>query len=1084
MRLILSYITCLLLLPFITQGQFYYGLQQDFGKNRVQYQPFSWTYFGFERYQVYTYEGGQDIAKYVAKQTEIHLKELEKRLDYQTDEKIQVIVYNNQGDFRQSNIGLASDESGNLGGVTKINGTKIALYFTGNHYELDKQLRAGIAELLINDMMYGGRTRDMVKNSTLLVIPDWFKSGLISYLSESWNIDLDDQIMDGISNDRYYSFNRLSGKEATAAGHALWSYVADTYGESVIPNILYMSKVSRNIESAFIFILGTSVSNLTFEWVDAFARRNLGYDTTQYLPTSPALILKPKKTKNYYQLKVSPDGQHVIYATNELSQYKVYLKDLSSNKKAKRLVKSGPKIDRINDVSYPLLAWHPHGEAFAMINEKKGVIYLTTYNILEKEKIARPITGLEKISDFAYSPDGKKLAVAGVKKGKGQSDIFVFTINAGGLEQITNDVWDDSNPRFIGQGERIVFSSNRSNDTLKELKPPLYDYAQHKNHDIFMFDYKKKSKVLMRVTETSDVHESHPGDYVDGYFTYLSESNGTRNHFAAKLDSVISYVDTTEHYRYTFYPKVISNYKRNVVEYDVNLQSKKIGEIFYNNGLQYMYISPIQKPNSLNYELKNSYYRRSQISYFKTSSTTITTTPSQTNETSPKDPSKVDVDNYTFGNEKNKNPVVNNSPADGADPNSPSLQEDSLKNAAKKDFTLPIQQNYYTNFAVDNVVTQLDNSFLNQTYQRFTGYYMNPGMNAFVKIGMSDLFEDYRIVAGFRISGTLNNEYFISVENRYKLWDKQLILHRQSFQNVSGEGFFLKMHTHDAIMKFKYPFSEVSAIKTSLYYRNDQTIYTSIDDISLRKDNQYVNWGGVKTEYIYDNTRSRGLNIYNGWRLKVFAEYLRKADLNKRHDLIVLGFDVRHYLKIHRDFIWANRIAGSTSMGTDRLVYYMGGVDNWAFPRFDNNINILHPEQYQFQTLATNMRGFKQNARNGNNFVVLNSELRLPLFRYFMNRPIRSDFINNFQVIGFADVGSAWYGTSPFSEENTENRTVILGNPINVVLIQQKEPIIAGYGFGFRSRIFGYFVRLDFAWGYDNKIKQDKITYLSFTTDF
>ena len=130
------------------------------------------------------------------------------------------------------------------------------------------------------------------------------------------------------------------------------------------------------------------------------------------------------------------------------------------------------------------------------------------------------------------------------------------------------------------------------------------------------------------------------------------------------------------------------------------------------------------------------------------------------------------------------------------------------------------------------------------------------------------------------------------------------------------------------------------------------------------------------------------------------------------------------------------------------------------------------------------MRGFKQNARNGNNFLVLNSELRVPLFKYLLNRPIRSDFINNFQVIGFTDFGSAWYGWNPLSEENTTNKTIIPGNPINVVLIQQKEPVIAGYGIGFRSRLFGYFIRVDFARGYDNKIKQDKITYLSFTTDF
>lgn len=1081
MRLLLrTIIASFLLLPVLCRAQFYYGLQQDFGKNRVQYQLFNWTYFGYDRYQVYLYEGGQEIAKYVAHQTEAHLKDIERRLDFETDEKIQVLVYNNQGDYRQSNLGLSAEENGNLGGVTKIVGSKLSVYFTGNHADLDKQIRAGIAEVLVNDMLYGGRTRDMVKNSTLLVVPDWFKNGLISYLSETWSIDLDNQVMDGIVNDRYYNFNKLSGQEATVAGHALWSYIADTYGEAVIPNILYMSKVSRNVESAFTFVIGSNVRNLTYEWMDAFARRNMGVDTTQYLPKTDPVLANPKSSRNYYQLKISPNGKKVAYVTNELSQYKVWLKDLSEeNSKPKRIAKWGPKIDRINDLTYPLLAWHPTGSALAMIQEKKGIIYLTTYQVNSKEKSTRPITGIEKVIDFGYSPDGKRIVFSGVKKGKGQADIFIFTINAGGLEQVTNDVWDDNYPRFVNKGNHIVFSSNRVNDTIKDADNAKYMYTQSKYHDIFMYDFKTKSKNLMRVTATPDINESQPNDYDEGYFTYLSESNGIRNRFVAKLDSVIAYVDTSEHYRYTFYPKVVTNYQRNVLEHDIAFKGKKIAEVFYENGKQYMYVSDLTKVESIKpIHLSNTYYRRSLLyaPRHSTITTTTTTTPSDKQETH----IGVDINNYSFGNTPAQNTEENHSRQDTS---TTSNSGDTTK-PAKKEFSLPIQHNYYTNFSVDNVVTQFDNSFLNQSYQRFTGYYINPGMNGFFKISLSDLFEDYRIVGGFRISGNLNNEYFISVENRRKLLDKQLVLHRQSFLNVSNEGELVKIHTHDAQYKIKFPFNEVSSVKGTLYYRNDRTVYTSLDEASLKKDNHYDNWVGLKADYVFDNTRSRGLNLYNGMRAKVFGEYLRLVDLNKRHDLIVLGFDVRHYQKVHRDIIWANRLAGSTSLGTDRLIYYLGGVDNWFAPKFDNNINILHPEQYQFQTLATNMRGFKQNARNGNNFVVLNSELRVPLFRYLLNRPIRSDFINNFQVIGFTDVGSAWYGASPFSEENTENRTVIPGNPINVVLIQQKEPIIVGYGIGLRSRLFGYFVRVDFARGYDNKIKQDKITYLSFTTDF
>ncbi|HXB39633.1 MAG TPA: hypothetical protein VNZ49_03775 [Bacteroidia bacterium] len=1092
-----------LFFPTLFYGQFYYGLQQEFGKSRVQYQPFYWTYYGFDRYQVYLYEGCEDIAKYVSYRTEYHLKDLEKKLDHQIDDKLQILVYSNQGDFRQTNLGLSTDETTNTGGTTKIVGTKMSVFFDGSHANLDKQIRAGIAEILINDLLYGGRTRDVIRNSALLVVPDWFKNGLISYLSEPWNTDLDNVINDGIANDRYFNFNKLDAKESAVAGHALWHYIADTYGESSIANILYMTKVSRKVENAFLFILGTNSQGLVFEWIDSRMRNTANNDTTRTLPNSDPLVLRPKTSKDYYQLKISPDGQKVVYVTNQMTQYRVYLQDLTTGKK-KRIAKKNPKIERLNDLTYPLLAWHPGGQAFAMIHEKKGIIYLTTYNVENHDKFSKPITGIEKVIDFSYSPDGKKIVFSAVKKSKGQSDIFVYQINAGGLEQITNDSWDDNNPRFIGKGNMIVFSSNRQHDTLKESENSRYDLDESKYNDIFLYDYKTKSKHLYRVTDTKRINETNPGDFYEGHFTYLSDQNGIKNRFVAKLDSVISFVDTSEHYRYVFNAHAVSNYKYNVLENDINLKAGKMAEVFFHDGNQYMYISSIDKSMTEKITLlKNTFYRRStlygQSRASNGSNPSNTPPPPLKNETPVKKDStaKVDIDNYNF---KGTNPPPTNT---GTTSSTVSTATNTIITGmatqnSNGDFKFPIKQNYYVNFAVDQVIAQLDNSFLATSYQPFSYYYVNPGFSVLTKMAASDLFEDYRIVGGFRfnlnITG-INAEYFISIENRKKLWDKQLVLHRLAlphslntnmYSDVSY-AYLVKSLTHDVQYKLKYPINEVSSVKGTLYYRNDRYVFKAQDDFTLPLKNQYDNWAGIKGEYVFDNTRARGLNLYNGWRLKIFGEYYRQINvdsLTKRHDLVVFGADIRHYLKIHRSLIWANRLAGSTSFGTDKLCYYLGGTDNWVGAKFNTQQEIKHAQTYAFQAIATNMRGFQQNARNGNNFVVLNSELRWPIFQYFANHPISSDFFNNFQVVGFGDVGMCWYGANPFSDENTLNKYSFYKNPVTVIIYEKKQPIIAGYGFGLRSRIFGYFVRVDFAWGVDNYTQQNRMTTFSLGTDF
>lgn len=261
----------------------------------MQYQSFNWTYFDFERFRVYLYEGGQEIARYAATSVDRQLPIMEKRLDYQLDDKIDVIVYNNQNDFKQSNIGLSSEDNGNIGGVTRIIGDKIFIYFTGSHADLDKQIRAALAELMIDQMMYGGRARDVVRNSTLLTLPDWFKNGLVAYISEGWNSNIDNRVMDAIQNDRFLKFNQLTGKEATMAGHAMWYYIAEEYGEAVIPNLLYMTKVSRNPNNAFLYVLGLSVQNMTNEFTNKMAKRYFDYrDSTRKNPCGRICFEKQK----------------------------------------------------------------------------------------------------------------------------------------------------------------------------------------------------------------------------------------------------------------------------------------------------------------------------------------------------------------------------------------------------------------------------------------------------------------------------------------------------------------------------------------------------------------------------------------------------------------------------------------------------------------------------------------------------------------------------------------------------------------------------------------------------------------------
>lgn len=130
------------------------------------------------------------------------------------------------------------------------------------------------------------------------------------------------------------------------------------------------------------------------------------------------------------------------------------------------------------------------------------------------------------------------------------------------------------------------------------------------------------------------------------------------------------------------------------------------------------------------------------------------------------------------------------------------------------------------------------------------------------------------------------------------------------------------------------------------------------------------------------------------------------------------------------------------------------------------------------------MRGFYVNARNGNSAALLNSELRMPAFKYFMKKPLRNDFLENFQVITFLDIGSAWTGKSPYKDNNLFNITEVYQNPVKVTIENNRDPVAWGYGFGLRSKLLGYFMRADWAWGVDDGRRMQRVFYFSLNLDF
>jgi hypothetical protein len=443
---------------------------------------------------------------------------------------------------------------------------------------------------------------------------------------------------------------------------------------------------------------------------------------------------------------------------------------------------------------------------------------------------------------------------------------------------------------------------------------------------------------------------------------------------------------------------------------------------------------------------------------------------------------------------------------------------------------------YKLKFSVDNFAAGFNNDVLGTRYQPYTGSLpINlSGQDAFsgmLKASVFDLFEDIRFTGAVRLpffgttspsqvttptegasfqpsSGSFfdgSGEYYLRFDYLKYLLDFSLIYYRETQVGLYTDPINLplepqydaKAYTNLWQVEIKYPFNKVASIRLTPGVRRDYIqVRPNLDPNPVLVDTAALlsgplnkqTYGLMHIEYVYDNTLLKATDIWNGLRYKLYFDWM--SQLNTTQGAAEgkytynFGFDARHYLPIYRNFIWALRAAGDFSWGNRKVVYYLGGTDGWLFPKANQAPQPADPS-YAFQSLAVNLRGFNQNITNGNNNVVINSELRLPIFTTLFNKPINNAFLRNFALVQFFDLGTAWNG-----KYNALKRPelVISSAAWPYLNVQLKAggigPFAGGYGFGARSTLLGYYLRFDAGWPMNTFFDQKPILYVSMGVDF
>jgi hypothetical protein len=1113
-RITLWIVFALIASPFIAGAQVN---SVEFGKNRIQHKKFNWKFYQSPNFNTYVAQGGVELGKFVAQTAEGELKSIENFVEYSLQRRANIVVYNDYNDYKSSNIGLGSDWQ-NAGGLTKLVNNKLVVYFDGNHEHLKKSIREGIAKVLTDNMLFGDDIGEFASNQALLDLPKWLVDGYVSYTAETWSTEWDDQLKSAMLGGRYNSFYQFAFEKPVLAGHAFWKYIADKYRKENVTYLLYLARIYKNLNNACMRVCKRKYKEVLEDFMlyeqelyakDIRQRRNQ--------PKGQMVVSEDVSRNEYFRFQANPNFRSNTYAVVEFKKGQYSVKLMENFYDARTLLKIGVRTNQ-GDINpnYPILAWDGKGTRLLVMYWENGKVKMFVYDVLAKYKrFKQEIPDFDQVLDATFMIDANTLVLSAVKNG--HSDIYTYKIEQQKATQITNDVYDDLDPTFVAFPNRvgIIFSSNRPGpaapnaDTVLPGKYPFNIYMVDVLND-------SKEKQLTQLTNVKTGDARYPMQYNTNHFTFVSDANGIGNRWAGFFSTQRNGLDTLYYigdellrnpspkefdstlrawqkqepdsvgyfqvYKDSTYTFPITNYQSSLLETRIAGNNGQVSEVRREGDYKFVYKLKVDSISLVrrNVNARPTEYMRQLAAEQKAQKGKAIIYNNAGPDTSRKNN---DFFQNEFSDEKPDTSALRK--------NDPALAQRTASILSKSRLF-----DYRLKFNSDYVLAGFTNNILVNRYQPYGGgngpIQLNNGndFNFTFRVGVSDLMEDIKFVGGVRLGTDLSDkDVFFTFQNYRKRLDWGLTYYRSNVSNFFNTNFNTMLYTNLYQANVSYPINEVKSLRATVGFRTDRGVLRSFDNNTGLPDPNALKFPDTvskyilsRFEYVHDNTINPTQNIWVGLRYKVYLDMNLPGTPGGKLTYN-FGFDGRYYHKIYRNFIWAGRAAADFSWGQNKLIYYLGGVDGWINPKFNHNPP-AQDQTYAFQSLAVNMRGYNQNVANGNNAFVLNSEFRFPVFSTLLNRPINNAFLRNFQLVQFVDLGTAWNGKYNGIKRPSE----IYQEPGTPVTVRMDAgglgPFAGGYGFGVRSTLLGYFLKLDAGWPMKGIFKGSPVWYFAMGFDF
>lgn len=435
---------------------------QTFGRNKVQYENFRFRILKTINFDLYHYGEAIEAAKLAAPMLERWRFRLESFFGFPLPQGQPVVLYANHPDFQQTNIVPGTISQG-IGGVTESGKNRIVVPLTGVNAENDHVL----GHELVHAFHFTAPVLDEIDG--LGSVPLWFSEGLAEYLSLGTRSELTAVwLRDAVLTHDLPSISALSYSALHSPyrfGHAVWAYIAGRWGDRAAAGYFEKALV-YGTRVAAADALGIGEENLSAAWhrkVEAWVNR-------QFESRSFDLVPGRKMPTGAEDMNlgpaVSPDGRLTAYFTrNEVFSLELLIAETASGKVVRKIA-NGSTDRHYDELRFMNSAgtWSPDSKRFAFITVREGddgIAIVSTESGAYERTIRIP--EVQAITHLAWSPDGRSIAFSGISNGV--SDLYLYGLEDGSLVKLTDDLYSDLQPDWSPDGTRLVFSSDRGDET-------------------------------------------------------------------------------------------------------------------------------------------------------------------------------------------------------------------------------------------------------------------------------------------------------------------------------------------------------------------------------------------------------------------------------------------------------------------------------------------------------------------------------------------------------------------------------------------------------------------------------------------